>query len=104
MKVSDAGIPPCSATTVAVVNVRRNLQDPRFKRGEWTVTIKETHTLTETIVKVEAEDNDEKVSVSSSTILTELAYIELRHLDVLHFVIEECRSPWLYSQVWLHVI
>ena len=59
--------------------------------------------LTETIVKVEAEDNDEKVSVSSSTILTELAYIELSHLDILHFVIEECRRPWLYSQVWLHV-
>ena len=59
--MSDAGVPPCSETTVAVVNVRRNLQDPRFKRGEWTVTIKETHALTDAIVKVEAEDKDEKV-------------------------------------------
>ena len=91
MKVSDAGVPPCSDTTVAVVNVRRNLQDPRFKRGEWTVTIKETRSLTEAIVRVEAEDKDEKVSVYSSTIIIELEYIELCHLDVLHFVIEERR-------------
>jgi len=59
--VSDAGIPPCSKTTVATVNVRRNLHDPRFKRGEWTMTILETHALTKSIVTVEAEDRDEKV-------------------------------------------
>ena len=29
--------------------------------------------------------------------------IELRHLDVHHFVIEECQSnEWLHNQMWLH--
>ena len=62
VKVSDAGIPPCSKTIVATVNVRRNLHDPRFVRGEWPVTILETHALTESIVTVEAKDKDEKVT------------------------------------------
>ena len=61
--MSDAGIPPCSKTIVATVNVRRNLHDPSFKRGEWSVTIRETQVLTEAIMTIEAEDKDEKVTV-----------------------------------------
>ena len=59
--MSDAGVPPCSKTTVATVNVRRNLHDPRFKREEWTETILETWALTKSIVTVKAEDDDDKV-------------------------------------------
>ena len=59
--VSDGGIPPCSRTAVATIDVERNLAAPRFSRGEWTVTIMETHPLTDPIIKVAATDADRKV-------------------------------------------
>ncbi len=58
--VSDGGIPACSRTTVAKISVQRNLNAPRFTRGEWTVNIMETHALTEAVVTVEARDADDK--------------------------------------------
>ena len=60
IEVSDGGLPPCSRTTVAKIDVRRNLNAPRFTRSEWTVNIMETHSLTEAFVTVEARDADDK--------------------------------------------
>ena len=51
--VSDGGIPPCSKTAVATIEVQRNLQDPRFTQGEWPVEIMETHPLNEPVVTVQ---------------------------------------------------
>ncbi len=51
--VSDGGIPPCSRTAVATIEVQRNLQVPRFTQGEWPVEIMETHPLNEPVVTVQ---------------------------------------------------
>lgn len=61
--VADGGTPPCTKTSVATMTVRRNLNEPRFKRGEWQKEIMETHPLTEVITTVEAEDKDDKASL-----------------------------------------
>lgn len=58
VQVSDGGDPPCVATAVVAVTVRRNLNDPEMDRSEWKVEILETQSLTEPIVRLEAEDED----------------------------------------------
>ena len=62
--VADGGEPPCSKTAVATIDVRRNLNDPRFERGEWTVEIMETHDLATPVLQVKANDRDDKVRVT----------------------------------------
>ena len=59
--VSDGGVPACTQTSVATIDVVRNLNDPRFTRSEWTATILETHHLQTEIVMVEAVDEDDRV-------------------------------------------
>lgn len=58
--MSDGGVPACRRTTVARIDVQRNLNAPRFTRGEWTVNIMETQPLTEPVVTVQARDADDK--------------------------------------------
>lgn len=63
--VKDGGSPACSKTSVATISVQRNLNSPRFSRGEWTVEIMETQSLTEPIVTIDAQDADDRVCICS---------------------------------------
>ena len=73
IEARDGGDPPCVITTLAVINVRRNLQRPRFRQDEFTTTILETHPLATAVSTVTGEDNDERVSgvTSVSTVTGE---------------------------------
>ena len=58
--VQDGGVPPCAVTSVATINVNRNLYSPRFTQSEWVEEIMETHPLTQPILTVRAEDQDDR--------------------------------------------
>lgn len=68
--VADGGEPSCKRTSVATVNVNRNLNDPRFTTSRYTASILETHPLSDPIVRIEATDDDDRVSSSRKLSLT----------------------------------
>ena len=61
IEAGDGGEPPCTISTVVVVSVTRNLQQPRFNQAEYTVDILETHDLETVVTTVQATDSDERV-------------------------------------------
>ena len=58
--VSDAGVPPCSTTSVASITVQRNLFEPIFA-AEYSEVIRETWSLHEPVLTVQALDEDTQV-------------------------------------------
>ena len=57
----DGGTPPRTDTTVATVNVNRNLNKPRFEPSRYQATILETTTIGEVVATVSADDQDRRV-------------------------------------------
>ena len=62
---SDGGTPPRTDTTVARVNVNRNLNKPRFEPAQYQAKILETLTIGEVVTTVTAKDRDRRVGLSS---------------------------------------
>ncbi len=58
----DGGTPPMSAVTLVNVNVNRNLNAPRFETANYEQTVLETQPLGVAFVRVQAKDNDQRVS------------------------------------------
>ncbi|KAL5018742.1 hypothetical protein ScPMuIL_004464 [Solemya velum] len=57
---SDGGNPPCTATGLLTINVRRNLNPPVFTQAAYEVEIYETHQLSNSVIRVSAPDQDRK--------------------------------------------
>ena len=61
LMTEDGGVPPCTNTTVAVLNVNRNLYDPVFSQLQYAATILEIASLRNPILQVSGSDRDSMV-------------------------------------------
>ena len=58
--MEDGGSPPRRRTSILTVNMLRNENEPKFSRSDYQQTILETLAIGSPVVKVRAEDADQK--------------------------------------------
>lgn len=85
----DNGIPKLSDVSVVDVTVSRNLYAPEFKPNRYTVEIPTTKPLGETIIKVNATDDDTTVRPSLTIIpipllSQNLCYLQATFLSLIY--------------------
>ena len=61
VEARDGGTPARLTSAVLSVKVLRNLHAPRFTSSQYEVSVLETHSVGESVLKVEARDDDDKV-------------------------------------------